>query len=240
MYNKTMAKLDPVFADIIKANAQSPVDIAVLALALQVQEPTIRKVLSDSELALVTREKIIGHLKSSSRSEKIKADGRVTLWKIQRCYELYCKYGTMQRVADEIKITKERVRQLLARGEALKLFELPRREKPPISKSRLRRDYRKYLSKKKVAEAHNISIRYLNELFAKYKITRKSLSQIRIAKNKKETIQQYCEYCIKRGEEMDSANLHSTIEGLKILNKIMKTWNGIQAFRKDLEDHEDD
>lgn len=94
----------------------------------------------------------ITHLKSeSSQYAKQRTNGRRKpgrnpsrypeneyIQRLLQVHELYIRFGTLQRVADHLNLTREWVRQLLMKGHKYKLFKFELTEHPVVNQLRQR------------------------------------------------------------------------------------------------------
>lgn len=68
------------------------------------------------------------------------------------CFKFYQQYGTLANVAEKLKLTRERVRQILKQGTSLGLFKYSGREYRYLEKKKILDDYSRLQSLHEVAK----------------------------------------------------------------------------------------
>jgi DNA polymerase/3'-5' exonuclease PolX len=105
------------------------------------------------------------------------------------CFRAYLEGGTLKSVACKMKLTRERIRQILVKGTQLGLFNYTGRDYSFIEKNKIVEDYSRYLSLRLVAKANDITVNYLKQLLTAYKITDVDLQKIREVAGRKKCIE---------------------------------------------------
>ncbi|MFI5305597.1 MAG: sigma factor-like helix-turn-helix DNA-binding protein, partial [Nitrospiria bacterium] len=160
--------------------------------------------------------------------------------KVQRMlfvHQLYEKIGTLAGVGKEMGLSRERIRQLLRKGDELGLFVYQKRPKLDfltLSKAKIIDDYRNLLQFQLVAKTNGISIHQFNRLTKHYQITRKQLKAIGKEGQQVKSILHYFSIFNKLGYHPSTSNLQKTNEGRYLSFKISKLWGSIHTFRKNL------
>ncbi len=152
----------------------------------------------------------------------------------KRCFELYQQKGTLQSVAKEIKLTRERVRQILVKGTTYGLFEYKGYEYPYVSKEKLLSDLSKYPNLNRVSKINKISIVYLKRLLLSYHITSTQIEDFKGKLRKQQAIEEYNEVKSKLGHDPTTTELVSNSKWRSLGARISRYWGNFQEFRKEL------
>lgn len=114
--------------------------------------------------------------------------------RLKEAHKLYVEMGSLEAVGKHMRITRERVRQLLVQGTRLRLFEYKPYNYPFVPKEKILEDFRKGLGQNAVARANDITVNYLYKLLTAYNITEENLHAVRIEGRKLRCIDQ-CGLC---------------------------------------------
>jgi hypothetical protein len=208
------------------------------AFRLNVKPLTLLKVLKGNQMSLYIGKKVFSNLQDWKRSSQFSDDKAARIKRFHRAYLLYQQKGTLAAVGREMGISREAVRQILARGNNLGLFEYkPRRKnyQPLIPKEKILDDYKKYLNLKKVAKENNISIHYFEKLLVENNITKETLDSVKKTEKKLKCINEYKEIVEELGHHPTTTELHRRSKSwLSLFARVFCLWGSFTAFRKEL------
>lgn len=149
------------------------------------------------------------------------------------CFKLYQQYGTLANVAEKLKLTRERVRQILKQGTSLGLFKYSGREYRYLEKKKILDDYSRLQSLHEVAKINSISISYLKKILTAYKVKDRDLEAIKDQTRKNECIEQYKKIVSELGHHPTTTELQSSSKGRYLANKILRFWGTTDKFREE-------
>jgi len=161
--------------------------------------------------------------------------------RLQMVHGLYIQEGTLEKVATKLKMTRERVRQLLTKGSQMDLFRYdPRhkpgyqypRKKPPIDLDKMLNDYKRLGSVKKVASENGLSFTRVAQALRQNGITEESLISLRREKQRNTCLVQYRELIDNLGHDPTSTELTQTRGGRALYTRIRKYWKSLNSVRK--------
>ena len=152
-------------------------------------------------------------------------------------YGIYRKEGSLVNVARNLGLSRERVRQLLYKGNKLGLFDYKKIKefsKPRIPKKKIIRDFQNLRRLNKLAKLYKMSTAQLSKLLQHYQIDKATLNTIRTKGEKLKCINQYTSLLKQSGRHLSSSDLQETKKGHYLSFKITKYWGSIHTFRKEL------
>ncbi len=153
-------------------------------------------------------------------------------------FRLYLEGGTLEYVAKKLRLTRERIRQILVEGTKLGLFNYTGKDYCYIEKDKIIADYSKYLRLGKVAQVNAITLSYLRRMLTAYKITEKDLGEVRLKSTKDKCIELYRKIETELGRPPTTTDLQKRDgprKGWRYLSiKIVRIWGSIDAFREEL------
>jgi len=152
----------------------------------------------------------------------------------KKCYELYQQNGTLESVAKIVGVTRERVRQILVKGDKLGMFKYGGREYSFVEKEKILIDYKKYLNLSQTAKHNKISLEYLKRLLAAYNITDKILYSIKIDSKKNECIKDYEKIKNELGHHPTTTELCKKTKWRTFSARVQRLWGTFEVFRKDM------
>lgn len=225
-----MAPLADEYTKCIQSLLDSGCNALEVADKLKVSESTVLKIAAGRPISYPSRKKIE---KAISSGKYLKQKDSVRVKKLTDCYKLYRELGTLQAAANELGLTRERVRQLLVKGTNLKLFKYSAREYPYISKEKILSDYSRCLNKTEIAKTNKVSITYLNTLLLAYSINDDELAKIRNVAKKQECINQFRELESKHGRTLSTTDLQLDPKQRALYSRISRYWGSFDRFRSD-------
>ena len=151
-----------------------------------------------------------------------------------RCFQEYQRGGTLASAGKVLRLTRERVRQLLVKGAALGLFEYKPREYIIIPKEKLLEDYQLYPSSAVVAKRNGISTAYLKKLWTAYGITGKLLRKIATEGKREKCIEEYRSVESRLGHHPSTTELQREPPWRSLWARISRLWGSFEAFREQL------
>ncbi|MDD5079717.1 MAG: DNA-directed RNA polymerase subunit alpha C-terminal domain-containing protein [Candidatus Omnitrophica bacterium] len=195
-----------------------------------------------SNISQKTADEIVNDLKNKYPQKyniliKAKVNNNLDASKIKfytSCFNVYQERGTLQLVAEKMHLTRERIRQILAKGTQLGLFNYTGRDYHYIDKNKILDDYSKYLSFSRVAQANGIPSHYLKTMLTAYKITEKDLDALRLNSRKNKCIEFYRKIEAELGHSPTTTELQNGRGWRYLLRKISQMWGSIDAFREEL------
>ncbi|MBU4350701.1 hypothetical protein KJ599_10315, partial [bacterium] len=154
-------------------------------------------------------------------------------------FQLYKEYGTLEKVGREVGLTRERIRQILERGNRYGLFEYPIK-KELISypflinyftkKEELLNELSDCSKKDEMLQALSTDIVNLNRLLEHFNLT---LNDIVIYSKKKRLKMQYDEYVEKIKHHPTTTEMREDKEARNIWAKISRYWGSMESFRQE-------
>ncbi len=151
------------------------------------------------------------------------------------CFHTYQEGGTLEYVAKRMHLTRERIRQILAKGTQLGLFSYTGRDYHYVDKSKIIGDFSKYSSLNAVAKANSISSGYLKRMLTAYKITEKDLDIVRENSEKNKCIEFYRKIEAELGHYPTTTELQNKRGWRYLSMKISRLWGSIDTFREELQ-----
>ncbi len=155
----------------------------------------------------------------------------------RRCFELYKQNGTLQSVAKSLKLTRERIRQILVKGTRYGLFKYSGYEYPFVSKESIIESYSKTMSLSTVAKSHSISTVYLRKLLTAYGVKDADLEKLRLETQKGECIELHKQIEAELGHAPSTTEMQRTRRWRYLSLKICRLWGSIEFFRNELNIH---
>ena len=153
--------------------------------------------------------------------------------KVKNSYE---KYGTLEKASNKLGISKERVRQILRKGQRLGLITYEttsNRNIKNLTQEITRKDIlcrmEEGFSASEISSALSITKRELDLLKRHYEIEFKTNNE---DAKKKRYSREYFQYVESLGHHPTSAELQETKKGTSLYNNIVKNWGGIERFRE--------
>jgi hypothetical protein len=147
-------------------------------------------------------------------------------------HHLYQTRGTLQQVADEIGLSRERVRQLLVKGSEFGLFEYQPFSGIEIPRKKIIADYRHYLTLKGVAKVNQVSISYLKRLLKLHGISHAELAEIGAEARKVICAERYHALVREWGHHPTTTELQRTASTHYLTTQIRRLWGSIDGFRR--------
>lgn len=206
-------------------------DVIQAAAWIGVRPSTLYKILEGRELSAPALRKLKRLLEIPAGQRSLKP---VDIQRLEIAHRLYLECGTLQAVGERMKLTRERVRQLLQKGTKLGLFKYQPREYPFVERSKILTTYSRVLNVSQTASSLGISTAYLRRLLTAYLITDNSLRAVRRRAKKLICINQYRALEAKLGRPPTTTHLQATSPGHKLHARILRLWGSIDAFREEL------
>ncbi len=150
------------------------------------------------------------------------------------CFKFYQQSGTLANVAKKLKLTRERVRQILKKGTHLGLFKYSGHEYPYLEKDKLLEDYGKSQSLTKVAKLNNVGGVYLRQVLTAYKVKDEDLELIKEKSKRNQCIEAYQQLVSELGHHPTTTELQSDDKRRALANKILRNWGTTDKFREEL------
>lgn len=212
---------------------KSDVDMFDLASRWGVTETSLRKLYEGKPVTRVLTKKVEAALACARPTDQVARPSPATE-RLRTIHELYNQLGTLEAVGKQVGLTRERVRQLLAKGKKIGLFEYNPREYPYVSKEKIIEDYKKTQSANRVARLNNILSSYLRKLLTAYSITEQQLADYRFDWKRAKCIEQYNRMVESSGHHLSSGELQSRPTGRALYARITRFWGSIDTFREEL------
>jgi len=154
-------------------------------------------------------------------------------------FQLYKEYGTLEKVGREVGLTRERIRQILARGDKYGLFEYPIK-KELISypflinyftkKEELLNELSDCSKKDEMLETLNTDIINFNKLLGYFNL---DIRDVQNYSKKKKLKRQYDEYVEKIGHHPTTTEMNGDKKIRNIWMKITRHWGSMADFRQE-------
>lgn len=193
---------------------------------------TLRKILAGGSISRFIRKKIDQVLGGKAESDQT-LRRQCGIERLLNVYHLYQTRGTLQRVGDEIGLSRERVRQLLVKGTEFGLFEYKPSFEIDIPREKILADYGRLLTLKGVAQANRISPCRLDRLLKEHRIADSELEEIRINTKKAICVEAYEETVRALGHHPTTTELQRFAKTRSLAARIRRCWGSIEAFRSD-------
>jgi predicted transcriptional regulator len=157
----------------------------------------------------------------------------------QTVFQLYKEYGTLEKVGREVGLTRERIRQILERGNKYGLFEYPIKKElifyPFLinyftNKEELLNELSDCFKKEEMLETLSTDMVNLNKLLEHFNLT---LNDIVIYSKKKRLKKQYDEYVEKIGHHPTTTEMNEDKKIRNIWIKITRYWGSMADFRQE-------
>ena len=156
-------------------------------------------------------------------------------------FQLYKEYGTLEKVGREVGLTRERIRQILERGNRYGLFEYPIKKelifypfliKYFTNKEELLNELSDCSKKDEMLETLNTDIINFNKLLEYFNL---DIRDVQIYSKKKKLKRQYDEYVEKIGHHPTTTEMREDKETRNIWAKITRYWGSMESFRQEFE-----
>ncbi|MEO5863695.1 MAG: hypothetical protein ABIQ79_01475 [Nitrospiraceae bacterium] len=223
--------LTSALASKLREMIKSDVDMFDLASQWGVTETSLRKLYEGKPVSRVLTKKVVAALARERPTDRA-AGPSAAIEKLQRIQKLYKELGTLEAVGVRVRLTRERVRQLLAKGRDIGLFEYQPHNYPSISKDKLIGDYIHSPNLGYVATINRISHHYLRKLLTTYSISKERLAECRVENKRAKCIEQYTRLVETAGHHLTTTELQRTSEGHTLHSRIYRLWCTIDAFRE--------
>lgn len=215
----------------LRGIVKSDVEMFNLASKFDVTATSLRKIYDGKPVSRFLANKVAVALQAPNLIELIN-EPSIRIERLQTIHNLYKQLGTLEAVGEQVGLTRERIRQLLAQGDKIGLFKYSPREYPFVSKAKIIEDYKEALSLYRVARLNNISASYLHQLFTAYSITDQDLADYGIEGRRAKCIKQYKSLADKAGHDLTTTELQNTSGGHSLHNRLIRYWGTIHAFRE--------
>jgi len=215
----------------IKGMIQDDIDLLELASRLSVKPGTVRKIISGRPVSSYVKMKLHTMLKQDGLLERPLRDSPVQ--ELRELNRLYQELGTLRAVGEKVGLCRERVRQLLSKGDRIGLFVYRPKKRSLISRKKILSDYRKYLNLGEVAKVNKISLPYLAKLRTLHKIGKKDLHPMQKNAQRRECIDAYTALRERLGHSPSTSELQKMKKGRYLEKKIHRLWGSFSAFRKE-------
>ena len=213
---------------------KSDVDMFDLASKWGVTETSLRKIYEGKTVTRALIKKVEAALCRPDPKELFTKPS-AAIERLRTIHELYEQLGTLEAVGKQVGLTRERVRQLLAKGKNIGLFEYNPHEYPYVSKEKLIGDYVQSPNLGYVAKVNQIPQGYLRKLLTAYSITELQLASYRKEARRSKCVEQYKQLVAKAGHHLTTTELQSTREGHALNSRIIRLWGTTDSFRSALD-----
>jgi len=154
-------------------------------------------------------------------------------------FQLYKEYGTLEKVGREVGLTRERIRQILERGNRYGLFEYPIKKelisysfliKYFANKEELLNELSDCSKKDEMLETLNTDIINFSKLLEYFNL---DIRDVQIYSKKKKLKRQYDEYVENIGYHPRTTEMRKDKEPRNIWVKITRHWGSMANFRQE-------
>jgi len=154
-------------------------------------------------------------------------------------FQLYKKYGTLEKVGREVGLTRERIRQILVRGNKYGLFEYPIKKnlisyhfliKYFANKEELLNELSDCSKKDEMLKTLNTDIINFDKLLGYFNL---DIKGVQIYSKKKKLKMQYDEYVEKNGHHPTTTEMREDKATRNIWAKITRYWGSMESFRQE-------
>ena len=211
---------------------KNEIDLIEASSRLNINPSTIRKILQGIPVSFGVQKKLRAALETEPSGPSDAKPSMVA--RLNEIHRLYEQEGTLEAVGRKIGVTRERVRQLLAKGSKLGLFDYKPFDYPFVPKEKLVADYTEYLTLGRVAKTNNISLPYLRKLLTAYRITEDDLRLIWLDGHKIRCVDAYNRIKDQLGHHPTTTELQRSRSWRYLSLKITRLWGLFDAFREEL------
>ena len=154
-------------------------------------------------------------------------------------FQLYKEYGTLEKVGREVGLTRERIRQILERGNRYGLFEYPIKKelisypfliKYFANKEELLNELSDCSKKDEMLQTLTTDILNFNRILSHFNL---NLKDIQVYSKKKKLKIQYDEYIEKIGHHPTTTEMNEDKKIRNIWIKITRYWGSMANFRQE-------
>ncbi|HZR47330.1 MAG TPA: hypothetical protein VFA47_11535 [Candidatus Manganitrophaceae bacterium] len=208
------------------------IDLLEVSSRFGVTLSTLRKILAGGPVSPFIQKKIRRVLEGSEKAGPSRRR-RSDAGRLLEIYHLYQERRTLRGVADEVGLSRERVRQLLVKGSEFGLFEYHPASEVPLPREKILADYRRFFTLKGVAQINRISMLHLKRLLKLHRITDSELKEIWIAAKKRACSEHYDAIVRETGHHPTTTELQRKFSKHYLTTQIRRLWGSIEAFRSE-------
>jgi len=156
-------------------------------------------------------------------------------------FRLYKEHGTLEKAGEKVGLTRERIRQILVRGNKHGLFEYPIKKdlisypfliKYYKNKEELLNDLSNCSKKNEMLKTLNTDIVNFNKLLEYFNL---NIRDVQIYSKRKKLKKQYDEYVEKIGHHPRTTEMRKNKKPRNIWVKITRYWGSMANFRQEFE-----
>ena len=217
----------------LKTMVTSKTDLLRVSDRLNVNPSTVQKILEGSPVSRSVKKKI--HAAFAQEASNPVPSRHSTVDRLMEVHRLYEKAKSLRAVGQKMGVSRERVRQLLEKGSEVGLFEYKPLKSPLIPKSKILKDYKKFLKLNAVAKANGISTTHLSKLIDLYQITEEDLKGVRREGGRMKCIHRYYSVVQKLGHHPTTTELQRLKSVRYLTAQIRTLWGSFEAFRNELQ-----
>lgn len=223
----------PELLERLRSFVQESKNLIEAASKLGLYPSTLSKVLSGRPISAATEKKLSRAIHADFKSPRY-----VSLTqKLKTVYAFYRELGTLEAVGQRLRLTRERIRQMLTKGESLGLFEYDPRGKSAlayISKEKLIADCQNAPTIRALAKVNNLSATDMKKLLTAHGITKRHLRSYRSRQARLRCIAEYNAAAAELGRPPTTADLQQNPRTRPTETRIRRYWGSIYAFREAL------
>ncbi|HLG22636.1 MAG TPA: hypothetical protein VI382_07450 [Candidatus Manganitrophaceae bacterium] len=215
-------------------------DLLRVSDRLNVYPSTVQKILEGRPVSPAVRKKITHALQEDGIFELYDAESPSiqvrdsTQRRLLEVYHLYEKKKSLRAVGRKIGLSQEGIRLLLKRGTEIGLFTYqPPKKSRFVPRSKILKDYQKFLKLSEVAKNNGISAQYLSKLLAVYRIAEEELNAVKREGQRIRLLAQYRAIVEKLGHHPTTTELRHIRSAQALTHNIRKLWGSFDAFRKE-------
>lgn len=171
------------------------------------------------------------------RSRKKQTASKNQREKLLLVKKLYDRYGSLQGVANKLKLTRERIRQLLLKGDYYRLYKYEptfkkqfKEIKQKVSRDVLKGVLKNETNKFKICEILSIDMRNLYKLIQFYDI---DFEDYRQDLRQKKFLMRYSDIVTKLGHHPTTTEMNNRNDWRYTWMAIDRIWGSIENFRKE-------
>lgn len=210
----------------------SQIDLLEVSSKFGVTLSTLRKILAGRPISPFIQKKINRALEGREKANptlRRRSDSE----RLLEIYHLYQERRTLRGVAEEVGLSRERVRQLLVKGSEFGLFEYRPTLEISLPREKILADYRRLLTLKGVAQANRISMLHLKRLLKFHRITDSELKGLWVDSKKAACSERYDLTVLEIGHHPTTTELQRNFSKHYLTTQIRRLWGSIEAFRSD-------
>ena len=212
----------------IRTTVKDKLGVVRLADRMGVSPSSIEKILAGKPISLGLRKKLLAAAQGRPGQRK-----RATIERLKKAYRLYQEEKSLEGAGRKMGVSRERVRQTLAEGSQLGLYDYKRYRRPDVPKEKIIAQYKTCFSLSRVARINHTSVENLRKVLRGAGITTQHLRSIWVDRRKTRCIEAYQKLARRLGHCPSTAELQWS-SARYLYSRIKKLWRSFDEFRDEI------